>query len=41
VIAVGLTPLIYLLHALINRYLGNEESERLINEAVKESQTKI
>ncbi len=36
-IAVILTPLIYLGHNLINRFLGEEESHRLIEKAVEES----
>ncbi len=34
-IAVGLTPLIYVAHGAIDRYLGREESQALILEAVK------
>jgi len=34
-IAVGLTPLIYVAHGAIDRYLGREEAEALILEAVK------
>ncbi len=37
-IAVGMTPLIYLLHALIDRFLGKEESQRLIQEAARVSE---
>lgn len=34
-IAVGLTPVIYALHGAIDRYLGKEESERLMEEAAQ------
>lgn len=37
-IALGMTPLIYLLHALIDRFLGKEESHRLIEEAARVSE---
>lgn len=30
VVAIGVTPVLYLLHAVIDRYLGPEEAERLI-----------
>ena len=33
VVAIGLTPVIYLAHALIDRYLGKETSLKLVNEA--------
>jgi hypothetical protein len=36
-IAVVLTPLLYLLHSLIDLYLGKELSEKLIEEAAKSS----
>lgn len=36
IIAVALTPLIYLSHFLINRYLGKEESKKIISETAKE-----
>ncbi|MGE0764820.1 MAG: queuosine precursor transporter [Bdellovibrionales bacterium] len=36
-IAIALTPLIYVVHSMIDRFLGKEESERLINEAAAES----
>lgn len=38
-IAVALTPFIYLLHGAIDRYLGKAESEKLIEQAARESQT--
>ena len=38
VIAVALTPLIYLAHGAIDRFLGRAESEHLIQEAVVDSQ---
>lgn len=37
-IAVGLTPLIYILHHAIDRFLGAEESLRLMREAEKNSE---
>lgn len=37
IIAILLTPLIYLGHSLINRYLGKEASNQLIDEAASES----
>ncbi|EAZ79182.1 queuosine precursor transporter [Algoriphagus machipongonensis] len=36
VVAVGLTPLLYLGHGIIDRYLGKELSEEMINEATKD-----
>ena len=36
-IAVFLTPLLYVLHFFIDRYLGKELSEKLIEEAAKSS----
>jgi uncharacterized integral membrane protein (TIGR00697 family) len=38
-IAVALTPFIYLLHGAIDRYLGKAESEKLMEQAARESQT--
>jgi len=40
-IAIALTPLVYLLHGIIDRYLGKAESDRLIRQAAQESQTSI
>lgn len=37
-IAVALTPFIYLLHGAIDRYLGRAESEKLMEQAARESQ---
>lgn len=37
IIAVALTPVIYLVHGVIDRYLGKEESDRLIADAARES----
>jgi uncharacterized PurR-regulated membrane protein YhhQ (DUF165 family) len=34
-IALAVTPLIYLGHAAVRRYLGEEESEKLVAEASK------
>ena len=36
IIAVALTPLIYIGHYLIDRYLGNNESHKMIDETAKE-----
>lgn len=36
VVAVALTPLLYLGHGIIDRYLGKELSEEMINEATKD-----
>ncbi len=36
-IAIGLTPLIYAAHAAVDRWLGKEESDRIIDEAAKHS----
>lgn len=36
-IAIGLTPLIYIGHAIVDRWLGKEESQRIIEEAAKHS----
>ena len=36
-VAILLTPLIYLGHALIDRYLGKEDAEKISSEAAKES----
>lgn len=36
-IAVALTPFLYLLHHAIDRYLGKSEADRLIEQAAKES----
>ncbi|HQH71973.1 MAG TPA: hypothetical protein PK360_07835, partial [bacterium] len=36
-IAVVMTPLIYLFHALIERFLGEELSHQMIDHAVRES----
>jgi uncharacterized integral membrane protein (TIGR00697 family) len=33
IVAVVLTPLLYLIHQRIDRYLGKEESEKMIKEA--------
>jgi uncharacterized PurR-regulated membrane protein YhhQ (DUF165 family) len=33
IVAVVLTPLLYLIHQKIDRYLGKEESEKMIKEA--------
>jgi queuosine precursor transporter len=41
IIAVAMTPLIYLLHNLIDRFLGEDESHRLIEQAARESQKKL
>jgi len=38
-IAIVLTPLLYLVHYIIDNYLGKEESEQLIEEAADSSQT--
>lgn len=38
-IAVILTPLLYLAHNVINRYLGNAEADRLMSEAAEQSGT--
>lgn len=35
IIAVGLTPLIYLVHYVIQQFIGEPEADRLIEEAVK------
>jgi hypothetical protein len=35
IIAIGLTPLIYLGHAVVQRYLGKEASEQLIEDTAK------
>ena len=40
ILAIALTPAIYLIHSMIDKFLGKEESARLINEAVKESKTR-
>jgi len=37
IIAVAITPLIYLAHWLMDRYLGHETAEVLIHEAAVES----
>jgi uncharacterized integral membrane protein (TIGR00697 family) len=37
VVAVGLTPLIYAGHSIVEKYLGNEEAEAIMNKAAKES----
>lgn len=36
-VAIGLTPIIYLSHGLIDRFLGQAESHRLIDEAARAS----
>ena len=36
-VAIALTPLIYLGHGLIDRYLGKEQAERISSDAAKES----
>src|SRR5690606_22534330 len=36
-IAIALTPVIYLGHGLIDRYLGKDEAEKISSEAAKES----
>jgi queuosine precursor transporter len=36
-VAIALTPLIYLGHALIDRYLGKEYSEKMVSEATEKS----
>jgi len=41
VVAVGLTPLLYLAHNLIDNYLGKEEAEQLAEQASKESGKRI
>ena len=40
IVAVFLTPLLYLLHSLIDRYLGKELSDKLIEEAAAASKVK-
>lgn len=37
-IAVALTPLVYLLHGIIDRFLGKAESDKLIEQAARDSQ---
>jgi len=37
IIAVGLTPVIYLLHNIIDKYLGEKESQKIINESAEKS----
>ena len=37
-VAIALTPLIYLGHGLIDRYLGKEQAERISSDAAKESE---
>lgn len=37
VIAVGLTPLVYLFHAVVKRYLGNEAAEQQVRHTAEES----
>ncbi len=39
-IAIGLTPFIYLVHGAIDRYLGNYEATRLMEQAAQEHQHK-
>jgi hypothetical protein len=34
-VAIGATPLLYLIHAAIDRYLGPEEAERLIEDTAR------
>lgn len=36
-IAIALTPLIYLFHSIIDQYLGEESSEQMIQEAAQRS----
>ncbi len=38
IIAVALTPLIYLGHSVIDKYLGKSEAEKIIEQTVKESE---
>ncbi len=38
IIAVALTPVIYLGHSLVDKYLGEKESDRIIEEAAKEAE---
>ena len=37
-IALGVTPLLYVGHSIIDRFLGVEEAHRLIEESVKASE---
>lgn len=41
VVALGLTPLLYLAHNLIDRYLGKETAEKLAEQASLESGDKL
>jgi len=41
IVAIGLTPLIYLLHFAIDRFLGKAESKSLIDNAARESERLI
>lgn len=36
-VAIAITPLIYLLHYLIDRYIGEKESEKLIKHTAEEA----
>lgn len=40
-IAVGLTPLVYLLHGMIDRFLGKAEASQLIEKAASESESPV
>jgi hypothetical protein len=37
IIAIAITPLIYVGHGIIHKYLGNEDSEELIEEIANKS----
>lgn len=37
IVAVALTPFLYIIHGIIDRYLGREESERLMEQAASDS----
>jgi uncharacterized integral membrane protein (TIGR00697 family) len=39
ILAIALTPLLYFVHAAIDKYLGKSESEKLMEEAAKSSET--
>lgn len=36
VVAISLTPLLYIIHGIINRYIGEEDAQELIKNAAKE-----
>lgn len=41
VIAVALTPLIYVMHGIVHKYLGEEEAKRIVEQSAKESEGKF